>query len=68
MTMHALVITVDGEDRDYGGNDVYLGEIKIGHRPYDGSWKEDIAKEAAASLAALLRERLGWPLEAPDED
>lgn len=54
----ALVITIEGGDEDFRGNDVYLGGALIAHRAYDGSGHQAISEEIAQALAALLRPEL----------
>lgn len=61
-----FVLTITGGD--YGGHEVRLNDQVIGHRPYDGSRPDDVNNEVAAALAAILRERLGWPETDPRGD
>lgn len=44
----------------YGGHDVYIEAQLIGHRPYDGTYYEEIRDEVRSALAELLRKELGW--------
>src|SRR3954471_14875637 len=55
----ALIVTVEGGD--YAPHEVRLAGELIGYRPHDGSCHEEVVAEVAGELAALLRERLGWP-------
>ena len=65
----ALIITVENVwSDDYGGCNVYLSGQLIGHRPYDGSDTAEVAAQVVRALSGLLRERLGWKPEAPDDE
>lgn len=63
----ALVITVEPMGASaYGGYEIRLSGHLVGYRSYDGSASHEVHQEILASLAALLRERLGYPLSNPD--
>lgn len=66
MSVAVLYIKTEGEE--YCGHDVYLGDYKIGYRAYDGSWSNEVVDEVAEALAEILREKLGWPEDKPEED
>jgi hypothetical protein len=53
---------------EYDGDDVTIDGVQAYHRPYDGSSNGDVIKEAAGALGELLREKLGYPEKAPEED
>lgn len=50
----------------YAGHDVYLNNVLIDHRPYDGSLPDEVIHEVYVALADLLREALGWSETPPD--
>lgn len=53
---------------DYGGWDVYLDNTYVVHKPYDGSWKDEVAAELADALGALLDGVNGFQREKPQEN
>jgi hypothetical protein len=71
MTMiNVSIFEVEAVDKysEYGGYNVMIDGVQAYHRPYDGSSTEDVVKEAAGALGALLREKLDYFEEAPEED
>lgn len=60
-----LLIQVEGGE--YGPHEVSLNGVVVGYRPHDGSCPEEIQEEVLKTFAELLRERLGWPEENPEE-
>ncbi len=63
----ALVVTAEPVGH-YQGWHMQLNGQPIGHMPYDGSNAEEACDKVVTELALLLRERLGWSVEAPDDD
>lgn len=66
--LHTGLVIVVESFGEYSGDDVFINNVKIGHRPYDGADSQDAANEAVTALAEMLRERLGWPKKEPTED
>jgi hypothetical protein len=52
----------------YEGHNVKINGIQVAHRPYDGSLDYDVEREVAEAFGELLREKLGWNKEAPEDD
>lgn len=72
--LHALVVQVEdtnGHDH-YQGHDIALlgsggyPDVVVGHRPYDGSNAHEVVVVVTETLAAMLRDRLGWAKTAPE--
>lgn len=63
-----LMVVVERVHSGYGGHEVRLGKAVVGFRRYDGTCTEEVEAEVEQTLAAMLRERLGWPETYPDED
>lgn len=68
-----LTISIDG-DGPYSSHEVYLNDVLIGVRPYDGSVPDEVIREVTGTLADMLRESLGYlrdsdidPYEGPDD-
>jgi hypothetical protein len=53
---------------EYAGDNVLIDGVQAYYRPYDGSDTQDVIKEAAGALGTLLREKLGYFEEAPEEE
>jgi hypothetical protein len=58
MRQLVLVLTLDGDDGDYLGNDLFIGDVLVAHRRYDGSGLEDITQEISRAFARMLRAEL----------
>jgi hypothetical protein len=64
-----LYIAVDPLDFEgYGGHNIYINNCFLGYRRYSGHSIEEIKTEVCESLAELLREKLGWPIDPPSTD
>jgi hypothetical protein len=53
---------------NYDGHHVYFNGKLAYWRKYDGSDNDDVEQEAADTLGALVREKLGRPSERPEEE
>ena len=51
-------VVVDGTNRDYGGNDIYIGDQLVAHRPFTGADISDIEEELTMVMATMLRREL----------
>lgn len=65
--MNTFVVTVTPMGM-YQGHAIKINGLQVAHRPYNGARSHDVEREVTAALGALIREKLGWPEEAPEGD
>lgn len=63
----ALLITVKSAG-EYNGYNVLVGGQQAYYRPYDGKDWDGVMDEACEGLAELLREKLGFPENEPEDE
>jgi hypothetical protein len=54
MRQIALIVTIEDDARDYGGNDLSIGGSVAAHRSYNGCGYADIETEISEALGRLL--------------
>ena len=65
--MNAIIIEIQSAGW-YQGHNIMINGNQVAHRKYDGAHSDVVEMEVAAAFGALLREKTGWPLMAPDDE
>jgi hypothetical protein len=65
--VNTFILSVEGAGF-YRGHNVKINGVQVAHRPYDGSGVDTVELEVAEALGELIREKLGWNEEAPEQE